>query len=249
LRPAAARLRRSAAAQRDHRPGGQRSPDCRRGPAGQHPRQQDRSGAAGEVIGVVRTGSATCPVAAVQAWQAAVNITEGWLFRRINRHGRLGAALIDQSAALIPERCAGRPRRQQLLGPSAARQPRHRCQPRHRGVDHPIAVRAGHRGIRLRLPGTWCVDSDCRLVARERQPSDPIRLDRFRKVGWAGTELTPTSLPWPTGRGRPAARRGRAGRRPPGAPPHRRRATAGGSAVGPPRPVAGRPPGRCPGLR
>jgi len=60
--------------------------------------------AAGETIGVVRTGSATCPVAAVQAWLTAAGITEGRLFRRVNRHGRVGVGLTDQSVALIIKR-------------------------------------------------------------------------------------------------------------------------------------------------
>ncbi len=57
--------------------------------------------AAGEVVGVVRTGSASCPVVSLQAWLTAAGIAEGPVFRSINRHGRIGPALSDQSVALI----------------------------------------------------------------------------------------------------------------------------------------------------
>lgn len=60
----------------------------------------DQEGA-GETIGVVRTGSATCPVNALQMWLAMAAITDGRLFRRVDRHGNCGAALTDQSVALI----------------------------------------------------------------------------------------------------------------------------------------------------
>jgi site-specific recombinase XerD len=60
----------------------------------------DQEGA-GETLGVVRTGSATCPIAALRAWCDAAAITEGRMFRRIDRHGNVGAALTDQSVALI----------------------------------------------------------------------------------------------------------------------------------------------------
>jgi integrase len=62
--------------------------------------------AAGAVIGVVRTGTPSCPVAALTAWLAAAGITDGRLFRRVDRHGRIGAALSDQSVALVVKRRA-----------------------------------------------------------------------------------------------------------------------------------------------
>lgn len=61
---------------------------------------------AGQSIGVVQTGTATCPVAALQSWLAAAKIEDGRVFRRINRHGQLGPALSDQSVALIVKRRA-----------------------------------------------------------------------------------------------------------------------------------------------
>jgi integrase len=61
---------------------------------------------AGQSIGVVQTGTATCPVATLQGWLAAAKIEDGRVFRRINRHGQLGPALSDQSVALIVKRRA-----------------------------------------------------------------------------------------------------------------------------------------------
>ncbi len=61
---------------------------------------------AGEVVGVVRTGTATCPVAALQTWLAAAGISEGRAFRAIDRHSRIGTGLTEQSVALIIKRRA-----------------------------------------------------------------------------------------------------------------------------------------------
>ncbi len=62
---------------------------------------------AGEVVGIVRTGTATCPVKAVSTWMAAAKITEGRVFRSVNRYGHVGAALSAQSVALIIKLSAG----------------------------------------------------------------------------------------------------------------------------------------------
>ena len=49
----------------------------------------------------------TCPVRAVQAWLAAGDLTEGPLFRPINRHGQVGTErLSDRAVALIVKRAA-----------------------------------------------------------------------------------------------------------------------------------------------
>lgn len=49
----------------------------------------------------------TCPVRSVQAWLEAAGITEGPLFRSINRHGQMQAgALSDKAVALIVKRWA-----------------------------------------------------------------------------------------------------------------------------------------------
>ncbi len=49
----------------------------------------------------------TCPVRALQAWLAASGLSEGPLFRPINRHGQVGAErLSDRAVALIVKRAA-----------------------------------------------------------------------------------------------------------------------------------------------
>lgn len=55
----------------------------------------------GQVIGINRTRSTTCPVAAYEAWIALAGIREGLAFRSIDRHGNLGASLSDRAVALI----------------------------------------------------------------------------------------------------------------------------------------------------
>jgi site-specific recombinase XerC len=54
----------------------------------------------GATIGIVR-GSIACPVAALQAWRDAAGITTGPLFRSIQKGGKVGARLTDQSVANI----------------------------------------------------------------------------------------------------------------------------------------------------
>ena len=50
----------------------------------------------------------TCPVRAMQNWVDVLDVTAGPLFRRIDRHGHIGAArLSDKAVALIVKRCAG----------------------------------------------------------------------------------------------------------------------------------------------
>jgi integrase len=47
-------------------------------------------------------GSVACPVEALKAWRAAASLTEGPLFRPVNKAGRVSAErLTDQSVALI----------------------------------------------------------------------------------------------------------------------------------------------------
>jgi integrase len=49
----------------------------------------------------------TCPVRAAQEWVDLLDTTSGPLFRRIDRHGHIGAArLSDKAVALIIKRCA-----------------------------------------------------------------------------------------------------------------------------------------------
>jgi integrase len=50
---------------------------------------------------------ALCPVRALAAWLEAAKITEGPLFRAVDKHGHVrGTALSDRSVALIIKRCA-----------------------------------------------------------------------------------------------------------------------------------------------
>jgi integrase len=65
----------------------------------------DQAGA-GQVVGISRTGSATCPVAALAAWREAAAIAAGPLFRSVDRHGRIGDSLSDKAVALVVKRRA-----------------------------------------------------------------------------------------------------------------------------------------------
>ena len=59
----------------------------------------------GQEIAIPR-GTKLRPVSAVQDWLKAAKIKDGPVFRSINRHGRIGAALSAQSVALIVKRYA-----------------------------------------------------------------------------------------------------------------------------------------------
>ncbi len=50
--------------------------------------------------------SSTCPVRSVRAWLEASLITEGPLFRSMDRYGRIGAKLSDRAVAIVVKRCA-----------------------------------------------------------------------------------------------------------------------------------------------
>ena len=55
------------------------------------------------------TDPETCPVRAIQAWLQAAEVTDGPLFRRVDRHGNVGeAALTGQAVSLIVKRAAER---------------------------------------------------------------------------------------------------------------------------------------------
>jgi integrase len=60
----------------------------------------------GQVVGVpFGSHPETCPVRALRSWLKASQITEGPIFRQINRHGRVGdASLCDHSVAFIIKR-------------------------------------------------------------------------------------------------------------------------------------------------
>jgi len=60
----------------------------------------DREGA-GASVAVPLGGEATCPVGALRGWLEAAAVNEGRVFRRIDRHGRLGPTLSDRALAEI----------------------------------------------------------------------------------------------------------------------------------------------------
>jgi integrase len=60
----------------------------------------------GQVIAVMRTGTATCPAGAYEAWLAAAGIACGPVFRHLTRHGRLGPRLSTNAFAAIVQRRA-----------------------------------------------------------------------------------------------------------------------------------------------
>lgn len=49
---------------------------------------------------------ATCPVRSVQGWLDRSGISEGPIFRSVDRHGRIGDRLSDKAVALVVKRCA-----------------------------------------------------------------------------------------------------------------------------------------------
>lgn len=69
-------------------------------------RSKTDQGGEGAVLPVNRTGRPTCPAAAFEAWVAAAGISEGAVFRGVDRHGRLGGRLSGQAVALIVQRRA-----------------------------------------------------------------------------------------------------------------------------------------------
>ena len=61
----------------------------------------------GRKIGLpYQSTSATCPVRATQTWLELAGISEGAVFRSVNRHGQLGARLGGQDVARVVKRVA-----------------------------------------------------------------------------------------------------------------------------------------------
>jgi integrase len=60
----------------------------------------------GDTIGILSSGSPTCPVAALQRWIEAAGLVEGRVFRRVDRHGRVGLSLSPEAVAIIVRRRA-----------------------------------------------------------------------------------------------------------------------------------------------
>jgi site-specific recombinase XerD len=66
----------------------------------------DQEGA-GELVGIpFGRHPDTCPVRALRAWVEAAGITEGAVFRQVNRHGQIGGRLAPQSVALVVKELA-----------------------------------------------------------------------------------------------------------------------------------------------
>ena len=87
----------------------------------------------------------TCPVRAVRAWLEASGITEGPLFRAVDRHGRLGSGRLgDRAAAEVVKRAAARwARPGRLRWPLPPRRSRHVGGSRRRaGAGHHAADRS-----------------------------------------------------------------------------------------------------------
>jgi site-specific recombinase XerD len=61
----------------------------------------------GQVI-AIPSGRIACPVAALKEWIAVAGIQSGAIFRSVNRHGRVGGRLTDQSVADIVKEHAAR---------------------------------------------------------------------------------------------------------------------------------------------
>ncbi len=61
----------------------------------------------GQVIAIERTSTDLCPVANLEAYLERARISEGRVFRAIDRHGNVKTRMTDQSIALIVKRRAG----------------------------------------------------------------------------------------------------------------------------------------------
>src|SRR5439155_15935995 len=74
----------------------------------------DQAGEGAVVAILPGSFAGTCPVRAVAAWWAAAGISDGALFRRVDRHGRLLAPMSAQAVAMGS---APPPERAGLTGP------------------------------------------------------------------------------------------------------------------------------------
>jgi site-specific recombinase XerD len=61
----------------------------------------------GQVIAIARTNSELCPVTNLETYLRQATITEGRVFRAIDRHGNLKRSMTDQSVALIIKKLTG----------------------------------------------------------------------------------------------------------------------------------------------
>lgn len=60
----------------------------------------------GQMVGVLASGTATCPVAALRAWLDVAGIIEGRVFRSLDRHGNLRPAMTGEAVAMVVQRRA-----------------------------------------------------------------------------------------------------------------------------------------------
>jgi hypothetical protein len=68
----------------------------------------DQEGVGQEVAILSGTEAETCPVRALHSWIQAAGITEGRVFRSVDRHGRVGKGLSGRTIADIVKTCAAR---------------------------------------------------------------------------------------------------------------------------------------------
>jgi Phage integrase family len=66
----------------------------------------DQEGA-GQIIAILY-GKIACPIAALKEWTTVAGIRSGAIFRNVNRHGRVGERLTDQSVSDIVKEHAAR---------------------------------------------------------------------------------------------------------------------------------------------
>jgi hypothetical protein len=82
----------------------------------------DREAAGASVAVPLGGEEATCPVGALRRWLETAAVGEGRVFRRIDRHGNLGAALSDRALAkIVASRAAAGRTRGRLRRAFAAR--------------------------------------------------------------------------------------------------------------------------------
>ena len=67
-------------------------------------RSKGDQAAAGQTVAIPYGTKGRCPVAALKEWLSAARITEGNLFRAVDRHGHVGESLSPQTVALVVKR-------------------------------------------------------------------------------------------------------------------------------------------------
>jgi site-specific recombinase XerD len=70
--------------------------------------KSDQDGVGRDIAVPFGSRSTTCPVRALREWRDAADLSDGPLFRSIDRHGNIGERLTAASVALIVKRCAER---------------------------------------------------------------------------------------------------------------------------------------------